>query len=50
MDEFDIDTDDMDFDFQEFSLEDLSNYDGKGGWTSGSYDDLDFNLDPTWLD
>jgi len=50
MDEFDTNIDDMDFDFQEFSLEDLNNYDGKGGWTSGSCEDLNFNLDPTWLD
>ena len=49
MDEFD-NTEDMDFDFQEFSLEDLDIFDGKGGWASGSYEDLDLNLDPTWLD
>ena len=49
MDEFD-NTEYMDFDFQEFSLDDLDAFDGKGGWTSGSYEDLDLNLDPTWLD
>ena len=39
-----------DFDFQEFSMEDLNPYDGKGGWATGSYDDFNFELDPTWLD
>jgi len=48
MDEFD--KEEITFDFEEFSLRELDSYDGNGGWTSGSYDNLSLELDPTWLD
>jgi len=48
MDEFD--KEEVDFDFEEFSLKELDSYDGTGGWNSGSCDSMNFELDPTWLD
>lgn len=48
MDEFD--KEEVNFDFEEFSLKELDCFDGNNGWISGSYDNLNFELDPTWLD
>tara|TARA_R110001583_G_scaffold2993_1_gene20108 strand:- start:2740 stop:2886 length:147 start_codon:yes stop_codon:yes gene_type:complete len=48
MDEFD--KEEVNFDFEEFSLKELDSLDGNGGWTSEPYDNLNFEIDPTWLD
>jgi len=39
--------DNVTFDFQDFSIGDL---DGPSAWSSGSYDEGNINIDPTWFD
>lgn len=45
-----MEEEEIEFDFQEFTLEDLDVFDGCGGWATGSLEEVNFTLDPTWLD
>tara|TARA_R110002020_G_scaffold66563_7_gene174968 strand:- start:1966 stop:2121 length:156 start_codon:yes stop_codon:yes gene_type:complete len=40
----------VNFDFQEFSLEDLSMLNTGEGWVSGSLSEKIYHIDPTWLE
>tara|TARA_R100000664_G_C2706468_1_gene104851 strand:+ start:277 stop:432 length:156 start_codon:yes stop_codon:yes gene_type:complete len=45
-----MEDEEIEFDFQEFTLEDLDVLDGCGGWATGSLEEVSLTLDPTWLD
>ena len=42
--------DSVTFDLQDFSIGDLDTLDGSSAWSSGSYDEGNINIDPTWFD